>query len=120
MFKWNTNNIIDATGGRGINGCNWTHSSNISTDTRSIKKGDLFIALKVKNFDGHNFLHEAFLKGAAAAIVNEGKYKNFILEIFLLMLKLLQLQAVSEKPLQRICCTLFYRNMECPMQTKVT
>nr|CAD7413745.1 unnamed protein product [Timema poppensis] len=72
MFKWNTNNIIDATGGRGVNGCNWTHSSNISTDTRSIKKGDLFIALKGKNFDGHNFLHEAFLKGAAAAIVSEG------------------------------------------------
>ncbi|WP_353281525.1 UDP-N-acetylmuramoyl-tripeptide--D-alanyl-D-alanine ligase [Wolbachia endosymbiont (group A) of Andrena trimmerana] len=81
MFKWNTNNIIDATGGRGVNGCNWTHSSNISTDTRSIKKGDLFIALKGKNFDGHNFLHEAFLKGAAAAIVSEGKYKNFPLII---------------------------------------
>ncbi|MDE5060589.1 MULTISPECIES: UDP-N-acetylmuramoyl-tripeptide--D-alanyl-D-alanine ligase [Wolbachia] len=81
MFKWNTNNIIDATGGRDVNGCNWTHSSNISTDTRSIKKGDLFIALKGKNFDGHNFLHEAFLKGAAAAIVSEGKYKNFPLII---------------------------------------
>ncbi|WP_265034468.1 MULTISPECIES: UDP-N-acetylmuramoyl-tripeptide--D-alanyl-D-alanine ligase [unclassified Wolbachia] len=78
MFKWNTNNIIDATGGRGEGGC---YSSNISTDTRSIKKGDLFIALKGKNFDGHNFLHEAFLKGAAAAIVSEGKYKNFPLII---------------------------------------
>ncbi|MGL9758478.1 MAG: UDP-N-acetylmuramoyl-tripeptide--D-alanyl-D-alanine ligase [Wolbachia sp.] len=73
MFEWNTNNIIDATGGREEGGC---HSSNISTDTRSIKKGDLFIALKGQNFDGHNFLHEAFLKGAAAAIVSEGKYKN--------------------------------------------
>ncbi|MDR0773217.1 MAG: UDP-N-acetylmuramoyl-tripeptide--D-alanyl-D-alanine ligase [Wolbachia pipientis] len=81
MFKWNTNNIIDATGGTDVNGCNWIHSSNISTDTRSIKKGDLFIALKGKNFDGHNFLHEAFLKGAAAAIVSEGKYKNFSLVI---------------------------------------
>ncbi len=81
MFKWNTNNIIDATGGRDVNGCNWIHSSNISTDTRSIKKGDLFIALKGKNFDGHNFLHEAFLKGAVAAIVSEGKYKNFPLII---------------------------------------
>ncbi|WP_265025945.1 UDP-N-acetylmuramoyl-tripeptide--D-alanyl-D-alanine ligase [Wolbachia endosymbiont of Rhagoletis indifferens] len=78
MFKWNTNNIIDATGGRGEGGC---YSSNISTDTRSIKKGDLFIALKGKNFDGHNFLHEAFLKGAAAAIVSEGKYKSFPLVI---------------------------------------
>ncbi|QMV45729.1 UDP-N-acetylmuramoyl-tripeptide--D-alanyl-D-alanine ligase [Wolbachia pipientis] len=81
MFKWNTNNIIDATGGTDVNGCNWIHSSNISTDTRNIKKGDLFIALKGKNFDGHNFLHEAFLKGAAAAIVSEGKYKNFPLVI---------------------------------------
>ncbi|XP_044573726.1 UDP-N-acetylmuramoyl-tripeptide--D-alanyl-D-alanine ligase-like, partial [Drosophila ananassae] len=54
---------------------------NISTDTRSIKKGDLFIALKGKNFDGHNFLHEAFLKGAVAAIVSEGKYKSFPLMI---------------------------------------
>ncbi|MEC4734522.1 MAG: UDP-N-acetylmuramoyl-tripeptide--D-alanyl-D-alanine ligase [Wolbachia endosymbiont of Halictus tumulorum] len=81
MFKWNTNNIIDATGGRDVNGCNWIHSSNISTDTRSIKKGDLFIALKGKNFDGHNFLHEAFLKGAIAAIVSEGKYKSFPLII---------------------------------------
>ncbi|MBC6686463.1 UDP-N-acetylmuramoyl-tripeptide--D-alanyl-D-alanine ligase [Wolbachia pipientis] len=81
MFKWNTNNIIDATGGTDVNVCNWIHSSNISADTRNIKKGDLFIALKGKNFDGHNFLHEAFLKGAAAAIVSEGKYKNFPLVI---------------------------------------
>ncbi len=81
MFKWNTNNIIDATGGTDVNGYNWIHSSNISTDTRNIKKGDLFIALKGKNFDGHNFLHEAFLKGAVAAIVSEDKYKNFPLII---------------------------------------
>lgn len=81
MFEWNINNIIDAAGGTDVNGCNWIHSSNISTDTRSVKKGDLFIALKGKNFDGHNFLHEAFLKGAAAAIVSEGKYKNFPLII---------------------------------------
>ncbi len=73
MFEWNTNNIIDATGGRGKSGC---HNLNISTDTRNIKKGDLFIALKGKNFDGHDFLHEAFLKGAAAAVVSEDKYRN--------------------------------------------
>lgn len=76
MFKWNANNIIDATDGRKVGSCNWVHSSNISTDTRSIKKGDVFIALKGKNFDGHDFLHEAFLKGAVAAVVSEGKYRN--------------------------------------------
>ncbi|MFT4327848.1 MAG: UDP-N-acetylmuramoyl-tripeptide--D-alanyl-D-alanine ligase [Wolbachia pipientis] len=77
MFKWNANNIIDATGGRGEGVCNSVYSSNISTDTRSIKKGDLFIALKGKNFDGHDFLHEAFLKGATAAVVSKDKYKKF-------------------------------------------
>ena len=29
--------------------------SDISTDTRTIKPGSLFIALKGENFDGHNF-----------------------------------------------------------------
>lgn len=81
MLKWNANNIIDATGGRGEGVCNSVYSSNISTDTRSIKKGDLFIALKGKEFDGHDFLHEAFLKGAVAAVVSEDKYRNFPLII---------------------------------------
>ncbi|MGL9732698.1 MAG: UDP-N-acetylmuramoyl-tripeptide--D-alanyl-D-alanine ligase [Wolbachia sp.] len=81
MFKWNTSNIIDATSGREMGNCNWVHSLSISTDTRSIKEGDVFIALKGKNFDGHDFLYEAFLKGAAVAVVSEGKYRNFPLII---------------------------------------
>ncbi len=36
----------------------------LSLDTRTIKKGDLFIPLKGKNFDGHHFIAEAFAKGA--------------------------------------------------------
>lgn len=49
------------------------HSStieNISIDTRSLKKGDLFIAIKGANFDGHAFLSAAIEKGACAAIVD--------------------------------------------------
>ena len=41
----------------------------ISTDTRSIRHGDLFIALKGENFHGHNFVGDAFDRGAAAAVV---------------------------------------------------
>lgn len=37
---------------------------NISTDTRNIKDGDLFIPIKGDNFDGHNFIQSAFEKGA--------------------------------------------------------
>ena len=41
----------------------------ISTDTRTLKSGDLFFALKGENFDGHIFVESAFDKGAIAAVV---------------------------------------------------
>ncbi len=42
----------------------------VSTDTRALRAGELFIALRGEKFDGHDFLSEAFRKGAAAAIVS--------------------------------------------------
>lgn len=47
------------------------HIKDIKTDTRKIKKGDIFIALKGKNYDGHNFIDEALKKGAIACIVEK-------------------------------------------------
>ncbi|MCY7294253.1 UDP-N-acetylmuramoyl-tripeptide--D-alanyl-D-alanine ligase [Alteromonas sp. a30] len=44
---------------------------NVSTDTRKIAKGDLFIALCGPNFDGHQFVEQAREKGAIAAIVEK-------------------------------------------------
>jgi len=41
---------------------------NFSTDTRTIRKGEIFWALKGKNFDGNNFINEAIKKGAAGII----------------------------------------------------
>lgn len=38
--------------------------NHITTDTRKIQEGDLFIPLKGENFDGHDFLKQAFEKGA--------------------------------------------------------
>lgn len=43
----------------------------ISTDTRTIKGGELFLALKGPNFDGHNFINEALNKGAVACLVQQ-------------------------------------------------
>lgn len=40
-----------------------------STDTRSIKQGDIFVALVGEHFDGHEFVAEAFRLGAVAALV---------------------------------------------------
>ena len=36
----------------------------ISTDTRSLKKNSLFIAIKGENFDGNDFVDEALSKGS--------------------------------------------------------
>lgn len=45
--------------------------SGVSTDTRALKAGDLFVALRGDNFDGHTFLQAAQKLGASAAVVDE-------------------------------------------------
>jgi UDP-N-acetylmuramoyl-tripeptide--D-alanyl-D-alanine ligase len=45
--------------------------SAVSTDTRTIAQGDLFVALKGENFDGAKFVAQAVKAGAVAAVVNE-------------------------------------------------
>ncbi len=42
----------------------------ISTDSRTIKKGELFVALRGDNFDGHKFVEATAKAGAAGAIVD--------------------------------------------------
>lgn len=42
----------------------------IQTDSRKVVEGDLFVAIKGENFDGHNFIEEAFENGAVAAMVS--------------------------------------------------
>ena len=45
----------------------------ISTDTRTIEEGHLFVALKGDTFDGHDFIKTAIEKGATGAIVEKGR-----------------------------------------------
>ena len=43
----------------------------VQTDTRKLKSGDIFFALKGTNFNGNEFAREAIETGAAYAIVDE-------------------------------------------------
>lgn len=43
----------------------------ISNDTRTIQPGDLYVAIRGENFDGHDFVRQAFEKGAGGALVSE-------------------------------------------------
>ena len=45
--------------------------SAVSKDTRSLHQGDLYVALKGENFDGHAFLNQAADLGAAGALVSD-------------------------------------------------
>ena len=47
---------------------------NIVIDSKKIKKGDLFIAIKGKKFDGHKFIDEAVKNGASAVIGEKKSY----------------------------------------------
>lgn len=47
-----------------------TEVKGITTDTRKIGKGDVFLALKGERFDGHDYLRDAVRDGAAAVIVS--------------------------------------------------
>jgi UDP-N-acetylmuramoyl-tripeptide--D-alanyl-D-alanine ligase len=56
-----------------------TSIERISTDSRTIKKGELFVALRGENFDGHKFVEDVGKSGAAGAIVDpkwKGKVPN--------------------------------------------
>ena len=44
--------------------------SKISTDSRTLKRGELFVALRGEKFDAHDFIQVAVKAGAAGAIVN--------------------------------------------------
>ena len=68
LALWSAAEIAAATGG--------TASADFRVagaemDSRDVRPGDLFIALKGEAMDGHKFVDMAFAKGAAAALVSE-------------------------------------------------
>jgi len=64
--------VADACEGRLIAGDPAGTLRAFSTDTRSLQRGDAFIALIGPRFDGHRFLQDAVSKGASALIVSAG------------------------------------------------
>jgi len=45
----------------------------VTTDTRALAPGDLFVALRGERFDGHDFVAQALATGAAAALVERAR-----------------------------------------------
>ena len=47
--------------------------TSVGTDSRKIVKGQLFVALKGENFDGHDYAAQAIAQGAAAALIENSQ-----------------------------------------------
>ncbi len=77
--------------------------SGISTDTRTIKKGDVFIALLGENFDGHEFIDNAINKGAAGIIISN---KNCLHKVP----KQISIFYVNDTKVALENCAYFHRN----------
>ncbi len=70
-MNWQLSKIAAVTGGRlvGVD----LSLTGVSTDTRAIESGQLFIALRGERFDAHEFLAEAGAAGAAAFLVSDAE-----------------------------------------------
>jgi len=62
--------ILGATGGELRAGNRWLTVEGVAIDSRDVKKGDLFVAIPGSRVDGHDFVSEAFGRGARAALVS--------------------------------------------------
>jgi UDP-N-acetylmuramoyl-tripeptide--D-alanyl-D-alanine ligase len=65
--------VADACTAEIRRGTGETMARNVSTDSRSVKAGDLFFALKGERFDGHDFLAEVAAKNVAAVVVDRSR-----------------------------------------------
>jgi UDP-N-acetylmuramoyl-tripeptide--D-alanyl-D-alanine ligase len=68
---WSISDVLEATGGQLLHEGDKAPLRGISTDSRSIKEGELFVALSGQRYDGHEFLEAAREQGAAALLVSQ-------------------------------------------------
>jgi len=76
--------IARAAGGRVARGREGMEASGVSTDSRTLAPGELFIPLVGPNFDGHDFAERAVAAGAAGVLVQRGRALPRAGEVFVI------------------------------------
>lgn len=66
---WTSDEVVSATQGAAISGADAWQATGVSIDSRTCEPGDLFVSISGDQFDGHDFVADAFEAGASAAIV---------------------------------------------------
>ncbi|MBN2242208.1 MAG: UDP-N-acetylmuramoyl-tripeptide--D-alanyl-D-alanine ligase, partial [Acidobacteria bacterium] len=75
LSQFNARDIAACTGGTLAAGPGNAVFSGVSIDSRTLRSGDLFFAIRGPRLDGHNFIPDA-LSGGAAGIVAESGYRR--------------------------------------------
>ena len=73
MNNIEVSDILKATNGKLLLGSLESRIPGISTDSRSIKEGELFFALEGENYNGHKFVDQAISNGASGAVISSNK-----------------------------------------------
>ncbi len=72
MSKLSAAEVESGSGGTLVKGSRDAVFSSVSIDTRTLRTGDLFFAIRGPNQDGHRFIPDALSKGALGAVAEHG------------------------------------------------
>ena len=76
MAAFNSEEVIHAVNGQLLHGSSKVRIRRIWTDSRTSRAGDLFVALRGPNFDGHRYVGDAITRGAVGAIVQQSAWRR--------------------------------------------
>ena len=71
-MRWTVTQVADAVAGKrgsGLDAMAWV--AGVSIDSRTLRAGELFVAIHGPSHDGHDYVADVFEKGAVAALVAE-------------------------------------------------
>ncbi|MEN8729525.1 MAG: UDP-N-acetylmuramoyl-tripeptide--D-alanyl-D-alanine ligase, partial [Desulfuromonadales bacterium] len=71
MIRMDVRTVAEITGGHLMQNGASVEFQGISTDSRTLQPGELFIPLRGEHFDGHDYLTQAIKRGAAACLSEE-------------------------------------------------
>ena len=87
-----------------------TKITSVERDSRQVKNGSLFLAIKGERVDGHDFIEKCFAQGAVCALCEKAPENSTF--------PLSEFRAASEKLLQKKCSMPFFHRSSRPTKHK--
>ncbi|NLI81186.1 MAG: UDP-N-acetylmuramoyl-tripeptide--D-alanyl-D-alanine ligase [Deltaproteobacteria bacterium] len=73
-MEWRVSQVLEATGGRLVQGGEGTVFGGFSTDSRTLEPGAVFVALPGERHDGHAYVGDVLKRGAAGVVVQADRF----------------------------------------------